>query len=225
MSDPGADGRPRSRIRAALRVALAVVVVVGAVSGRVIVAGERALATSTEALRAGDPARATTHAREAATWFAPGASHVRVAYGRLLALGREAEKRRLREPALEAYRAVVTASASTRLVIEPFHREVDEARVAIARLEASGERAPSLASEPAEAIEREQLAELARTPRAMRPWSLVLAGSLVAMAAGLVVVLRRGFDETGRTVAAGAVGGAVLVAVGLCGFVAALVLA
>ena len=225
MSDPGGDGEPRSRLRAALRVALVVVVVVGAVSGRVIVAGERALAMSTEALRAGDPARATTHAREAATWFAPGASHVRVAYGRLLALGREAERRRLREPSLEAYRAVITASASTRFVFEPFRREVDEARGAIARLEASGERAPGVASEPGEAIERDQLAELARTPRAIRPWSLVLAGSIAAMALGLGVVLRRGFDETGRTVAAGALGGALLVTAGLCGFVAALVLA
>lgn len=209
-----------------LRVLVLLLLVVAGVTGRAVWAGEHEIASSSDALRAGDAASAIVHARAAALWYAPGAPHVRVAYGRLMALGREAEQRKAWDTALASYRAVVTASASTRWWIEPHRAEADEARAAIARIEAKvGARAPLAATEPAATVEQAQLNALAARSGPSPLWKLVLVAAFCVMLAGLVLLLRFGLDETGRLQRARALPALAVAVLGLLGYCAALLLA
>jgi hypothetical protein len=123
---------PTSRRGAVMRrVAWAILLLVAisaAVTARVVWAGEREIAASTDALKGGDADAAIVHARAAAYWYAPGAPHVRVAYERLFALAEEAEKRRLWATALFAYRAVISASASTTWLVTPHAEDAPRGR-------------------------------------------------------------------------------------------------
>ncbi len=195
MTEPTARGRARSAVGAVIGILL----VVAIATARVVVAGELEIAASTRALESGDAHEAAVRARAAALWYAPGAPHVRVAYGRLMALGREAEARKLDDVALFSYRAVTTASTSTRWAITPHEGDANEARAAIARIEGrSGERPPGLVTEPKETIERAQLEALA-VDLAPRPaFVAALAGSFLVLLSALVWVWARAFDETGR---------------------------
>ncbi len=212
-------------LRSALRALLVFVLGVAVLTFRVLFAGEREIARSTAALEAGDPMLAIDHARQAATWYAPGAPHVRVAYGRLLALGREAENRKSRDTALLAYRAIVTASTSTTWLVVPHEADAAEARAAIARLESTAPRPIATATQPPAEVERELAAALARSPGPSRIWSVVLAASFVALAAGIAIVLRRAIDETGRLHRGAAALGAAIGFAGLAGYAFALWLA
>jgi hypothetical protein len=203
---------------------LAIVLVVAAVTARVVIAGEQAIASSTVALRAGDPEGAVVQAREAASWYAPGAPHVRVAYARLMAIGREAEARQRTDVALLAYRSVVTASASTRWLVRPHLGDVDQATRAIARIESLGARPPALSTEPAPVMERQQLEALATDTSPSRLWVGILVASFVAWVAGLAWVLLR-IDETGRLAWSAARPGLAIAVVGISGYLAALFLA
>lgn len=185
-------------MRRALGALLLIVLALAAITARVIVAGELELAASTEALEAGDPTEAAIRARRAASWYAPGAPHVGVAYTRLLTLGREAEERRRRDVALLAFEGVREAALSTRWLVAHHAGELAEAERAIARLRARDERAPAAASEPDAAIERELLASLAARPGPSRAVSAALGASFVLAAGGLAWVLRRAVDATGR---------------------------
>jgi hypothetical protein len=184
------------------RVAWAILLLVAisaAVTARVVWAGEREIAASTDALKGGDADAAIVHARAAAYWYAPGAPHVRVAYERLFALAEEAEKRRLWATALFAYRAVISASASTTWLVTPHAEDAREAERAVARLEAKiGERAPNASTEPAEAIEAKLLEELAAKQGPTARARALLAGSFAAMIGGLASLLGLGLDESGR---------------------------
>ena len=112
---------PRAAVTALWAVAAAGLVV-GAATTRVVVSGEKEVALSTAALKAGDAHGAAEHARRAAGWYMPGAPHVRVAYERLLALGTAAEGLGDRETALFAFRGVRTASIETQWLFAP-HEE------------------------------------------------------------------------------------------------------
>ncbi|MFO0549360.1 MAG: hypothetical protein U0271_13290 [Polyangiaceae bacterium] len=228
MSEPQPSG-PSATVRKLRAVIVTLLVVIGigfAITVRVVISGEREIASSTKALRAGDAGGAIEHARAAALWYAPGAPHVRVAYGRLLSISREAERRRLWPVALEGYRSVVTASASTRHVVAPHGEDVEEAKTAIARIESrTGERPPLAAEEPPADVERTMLADLAEDSTPNRTWRAVLLGSFAVLAAGLVWVLRRGIDETGRLSLARSALGLVTAVAGLAGYLLALVFA
>lgn len=187
-------------LKTALKVALVIVVIAFGLTARVIIAGELAIAESSRALAAGDPRAATEHARTAALWFAPGAPHVRVAYGRLMALARAAEEHRDPESALRAYRAVMTASSSTRWVVTPHAEDAALAAKEIARIESTMPRPNASALDPAPAIEAAELTALTREMGPRTPWLLVLAGSFVALTAGLVWAILRAFDASGRLV-------------------------
>lgn len=204
---------------------LVVVLATAAATFRVVYAGEKEIALSTAALEAGDPFLAVDHARAAATWYAPGAPHVRVAYGRLLALAREAEARKHKELALQAYRAVTTASASTAWALVPHAADAEVARAAIARIESTSPRPIANATEPPGAIEERLLTELARVPGPSRVWSAVLAASFASLLVGIGIVLRRAVDETGRLHTRPAATGAVIASLGLIGYALALWLA
>lgn len=185
-------------IKTVLRIAVVVVVVVFGLTARVIVAGELEIAESTRALANGDPREATDHARAAALWFAPGAPHVRVAYARLLALGKAAEEHHDLESALRAYRAVMAASSSTRWVVTPHADDAARAAEAIARIESTLPRPNASALDPADTVERSVLEAMTRDigPRPM--WLVVLAASFVALAGGLVWLILRAFDASGH---------------------------
>ncbi|MBL9026199.1 MAG: hypothetical protein JNL21_28655 [Myxococcales bacterium] len=212
-------------LKGALTIVFVLVLGAAGLTFRVIFAGEQEIAKSTSALEAGDPDLAIDHARAAATWYAPGAPHVRVAYGRLLALARESEARKRKDLALRAYRAITTASSSTAWAIVPHAADAEAARAAIARLESTTERPVDSATEPPAAIEQKLLAELAREPGPSRGWSLVLGSSFLLLLAGLAVVLQRALDETGRLHPRPAAVGAVIATVGLFGYALALWLA
>lgn len=225
------EGAPSKPVRRSplwrLAAALLVLVAVGAaVTARVVWEGEKAVAASTEALRAGDADAAIVHARDAAGWYAPGAPHVRVGYERLMSIAREAERRKLWQVSLFAYRAVVTASASTRWLLTPHATEAQEATNAIARIEGKvGERAPDASTEPAAALERAQLEALAEDVRPDRFFTAVLVASFIGMLVGLAGFLRFGLDDTGRVRLGRATPGVIAAGVGLVGYCLALYLA
>jgi len=199
--------------------------VVAAVTARVVVGGEAEIAASTAALRAGDPHEATVRARRAAQWYAPGAPHVRVAYERLMALGKEAERRHQRDVALLAYEGVHEAALSTRWLITPHAADVAEADKAIARLRSRDPRPPAAAVDPDAKIERELLAILAERPGPSRAMSAGLGAAFAAILGGLGWVLARAVDATGRLVAGRARIGFAIAGVGLAAWVIVLVVA
>jgi hypothetical protein len=136
---------PPSPIAWVLRIAKIAIVagaLVAAVTVRVIVAGEREIALSTAALRAGDPHEAAVHARRAAGFYAPGAPHVRVAYERLIALATKAETRGDSKLAAFAWQGVRTAAMETRWLVTPHAEDLERANAALARLQAAEQRTP-----------------------------------------------------------------------------------
>ncbi len=184
----------------AARIAIVAGLLVGAVTARVIAGGEREIALSTAALRAGDPHEAAVHARRAAGFYAPGAPHVRVAYERLIALATKAESRGDRKLALFAWQGVRTAAMETRWLVTPHAEDLDRANAAIARLSAAEDRPPGTRTEPAAAVEREELDALVRDEAPHVPWVVALVAGFLAWTAGALVVVRRGVTTTGQLV-------------------------
>ncbi len=203
--------------RAVARTLLLVVALLGALTARVVFEGERQISESTKALEAGDAETAIFHARSAALWFAPGAPHVRVAYGRLMALGKAAEERRLWDTALSAYRGVVSASASTRWLSRPHASDASLAQAAIERIETK-QRAGAVA-EPGESLAAPQ-----QEPSTLSARGFLVAGFLGTIG-GLALLLLRGVDETGRLAGRKALPGMLLSAFGLALYVVSLFLA
>lgn len=204
---------------------LLAVALLAAVTARVIVAGEAEIAASTAALRAGDAHEATVRARRAAEWYAPGAPHVRVAYERLMSLGKEAERRHQREIALLAFEGVHEAAISTRWLVMPHESDVAVADQAIARLRSQDPRPPGAAVEPDAAIERALLDSLAARPGPSRAMSAGLGVAFAVILGGLGWVLTRAVDATGRLSPSRARLGAAVAAMGLVAWVVLLLLA
>lgn len=189
--------------------------IVGAASLRVIAAGEREIAESTAALRAGDPHAAALHARRAAGWYAPGAPHVRVAYQRLIALATAAEGLGEAETAIFAWRAVRTAALETRWLTTPHAEDLELANAAIARLAAAAPRPPGTRNEPAAVVAREHLELLARDEAPRVGWVVALVVAFAAWVAGAIWVVRRAVTVTGQWVWPRAAPGLVVCAVGI----------
>jgi hypothetical protein len=190
--------RASAVIKAILRIALVAIVVVSGLTARVLIAGELEIAESTRALASGDARAATEHARAAALWFAPGAPHVRVAYGRLVALAKAAEEHHDMEAALRAWRAVMTASSSTRWITAPHGEDAARAAEAIARIESTATRPNASALDPAPTVEKAELEALTREAGPRTGWLLVLGGSFLALAIGVAWMILRAFDGSGR---------------------------
>ena len=176
-------GRPST----ALFVFAIVVAALGAVTARVIVAGEREIAASTKALEAGDAREAIVRARRAASWYAPGAPHVRVAYERLIALAEAAESHGRDDLAKLAWRSLRSASTETRWIVTPHADDRARADAEIARLEGkvAGPR------DPDPAIVAEQLQKLAVDEPLRLVWSISLVGGFFLAAAGFSIWSRR----------------------------------
>lgn len=197
------------------KIALVVALLVAAVTGRVIVAGEREIALSTAALRAGDPHEAALHARRAAGHYAPGAPHVRVAYERLVALAVKAESAGDRATALFAWQGVRTAAIETRWIVTPHASDLDRANAEIARLQAAEARPLGTRTEPVNVILRDALLTLSRDEAPHVPWVIALVIGFFAWAAGAALVVRRSVTSTGQIVWARAGGALALTAAGV----------
>ncbi len=174
---------------------------IGAVSLRVVAAGEAEIASSTAALRSGDAREAVVHARRAAGWYAPAAPHVRVAYGRLVALASAAEGLGDRDLALFAWRAVRTASLETRWLFGAPHAD-DRARAdrAIAHLEAASPRPPGSRGDPEAVVLRKALEALARDEAPRTGWVAALVAAFAAWTIGAGAFVALGVDASGRVV-------------------------
>jgi hypothetical protein len=164
--------------------------VIGAITTRVVWAGEGELAASTEALQKGDLREATTRARRAAGWYAPGAPHVRVAYERLVAIATAAEGHGDRDLALLAWRGLRTAAIETRWIVTPHEKELDRANRAIARIEAAAPRPPGTRTEPPQRIEQRQIDALLRDEAPRVPWVILLVASFFLWAGGAAWTVR-----------------------------------
>lgn len=175
-----------SRPKVLLAVAIALAVA-GAITARVVIAGEDEIAASTTALEAGDAREAIVRARRAAGWYAPGAPHVRVAYERLVALAVAAEDHGQDDLAKLAWRAVRSASTETRWIVTPHAGDRARADQEIARLEAKvpGQRDPD-PSLRAAALER-----LASRDPLRRLWAAALVAGFVVAAVGFALWARQ----------------------------------
>lgn len=211
MADPS---RLQRVVVFALWAVAAVGLTLGAASARVVQAGEKEIALSTEGLKRGDAHGAAEHARRAAGWYAPGAPHVRVAYERLLALGTKAEGLGDRELALYAFRGVRTAALETRWLVTPHEDDLDRANRSIARIESEAPRAPGLRPEPPQKIEREQLEALSRDEAPRTGWVLVLVLGALCAAGGAGLAARRGVAGDGAVSLRRALPGLVVAAAG-----------
>lgn len=190
-------GSPLGRVGVVVAVVAAALFVVAV---RALVAGHQELDRA-EALRRSpaldDLRDAVGHYRRAASWYVPGSPHVDRALDALARIAGAAEAAGRDDLALAAWRAVRSASATTRAPWPPHRARLEEADRAIARL--SG-----VAPGPV----------VARDPNALAA-ALALVG-LGAFVGGVAGGLLRGFDAQGRLVPraawrAGLVAGAGLV--------------
>lgn len=164
--------------------------VLGAITTRVIWAGESEITASTTALKQADLYEATTRARRAAGWYAPGAPHVQVAYERLIAIATAAEGHGDRDLALLAWRGLRTAAIETRWIVTPHEADLDRANHAIARIEAAAPRPPGTRTEPPQRIEQRQLDALLRDEAPRVPWVILLVTAFVLWAGGAAWTVR-----------------------------------
>ena len=215
MTEPAKPERSSAarNVARGLAIFAVIVLVTGAATVRVVAAGEREIAQSTAALRAGDAHKAALHARRAAGWYAPGAPHVRVAYERLAALATAAEGLGNREIALFAWNGVRTAAIETKWLVQPHAEDLERANQAIARISAATPLPLGANAEPAPVLERKYLETLARDEAPRTGWIAALVAAFAAWAAGAAYVARRGLTPSGRVLWAKALPG--LVAVGL----------
>lgn len=181
------------------RVALALllgVLGVAWVTLQAIRAGEEALEKSDVAFDAGDLYEASSHARRAATYYAPGAPHVDAAYQRLRAIAVGAEATGDVQSALFAWRAMRGAALQTKHLWLAHPAELQMANQAIARLEARlGEHENARLEQGARNVALKRLSR-DETPRAR--WILVLGLGFILCVVGLAWLATRGFDGQGR---------------------------
>ena len=180
----------RTTLLQVLRVLAVLVAGLSAMTVRVIVSGESELERSTEALTRGDARSAIVHARRSASWYAPGAPHVRVAYQRLTAIAQEAERRKQPALALFAWRSVRVSARETRWLIQPHAQQLVRADGEIARLAA-------LEAGGGAEMQQELKLALARDESPHLPWVVALVLGLVAWLGGLVWLAARATGVAG----------------------------
>jgi len=209
---PNKPSRWRAHAPRVLIVLSVLVACVAAVSVRVILAGEAEIAASTQALQQADSRAAIEHAGRAAGWYAPGAPHVSVAYGRLKAIARAAEQHRRREVALLAWRRLRSAAIETRWVVTPHRVDLELANGEIARLMATG---PHPSAAPDGRIAAAQLQALSRRAGPQLPWVVVLIGGFILWWLGLLLWSRQVSQPGGKLGWAAGRSGAMLTAAGV----------
>jgi len=201
----------------------AVVAMAAAFVGRVLVEGRRALEASIEH-RETDRALAIAHARRAASWYLPFAPHVDEAHRELRNLALAAEREGDRDSALAAWRAIRSASMTTRWIVEPHRREREEADAAITRL-ASELATASTSGASARDLERLHASASVRSEGPRVGWVMVLLVGLAGWLGGMAWLLQKGLTREGRLVRRVAEKAALVAGLGLGLFVVGLWLA
>jgi len=198
-------------LRRSAMVLVLVVLTLGTLTARVVVDGERALASSDEAFDRGDVRAATVHARRAAVLYAPGAPHVEAAYRRLIAIASGAEAAGQSELAIQAWQAVRSAALETRHVWIPREDELRRANQNLKRLQSLAGRSPEERKATAQAATR----ELERDDAPRAPWITLLAMGFLLAVAGFSVITWRGVTPDGDLVPGAMRMGVVIVMVGV----------
>ena len=158
----------------------------------VIDQGQQQLRASRALAAAGKIRPAIMSARRAASWYAPGAPHVRLAYQRLIDLARLAESHGDRSTALFAWRSLRSAAMTSRSWTVPHSAEVHAADLAIARL--ASETPPPIGAplqEPARLKQSILLAYEQPLPT-RRPWVVAMLVSAAVSCVGLLLMARKG---------------------------------
>jgi hypothetical protein len=170
----------------------------GLLTARVLREGERELRTAEALAAAGNLDEAIVHARRSASWYAPGAPHVPVAYAKLASIAQMAEGRGDAATALVAWRAVREAALSTRWIVVPHRDELAVANASIARLASKGNQPPGARVRDPDELQQQlhQMLAQERHPRA--PWVVTLLAGFTAMTAGLVAMGLFGFTPKGE---------------------------
>ncbi|HVW29547.1 MAG TPA: hypothetical protein VHC69_29490 [Polyangiaceae bacterium] len=177
------------------RLALAMllgVLTLAALTARIVVDGEAALAKSDAAFDKGDLRDAILYARRAAVLYAPGAPHVSAAYARLRAIALGAEATKDFDIARQAWGATRAAALETKHFTTPRELDLVRANAALARLASADS---SGAGDPA----RDKMAQaLARDDAPQATWIVVLGAGFVLFAAGLLSLVTAGVSHEGE---------------------------
>lgn len=174
---------------------LALGIVLGALlTARVIVAGEEQLRLSDAAFNRGDLRASLLHARRAATFYAPGAAHVRGALERMMAIAKGAESAQDREVAESAWWALRGAALETRHLWVPHGSELTTANRNLARLAREAGTAPAAsAGQQAEAL----LEQLERDQPVRPSWAVLLGIGFSLAVCGLTDFAVNGIRPAG----------------------------
>jgi hypothetical protein len=186
-------GRILSRVALGL---LCLILAVAALTARAVSEGEAHLRESDRAFDRGDLGKALLEARSAAVMYAPGAPHVKLAYGRLEAIALGAEAAGQKRTAEAAWRAMRGAALETRHVWIPASAELSRADRNLARLQSEN---PELvdSGDAKTALERAK-SELARDDAPNTAWLGLLIAGFLTVAAGLGLVAVRGVTPDGQ---------------------------
>ena len=194
---------------------LLVAVCVGVLMTRVFWDGRRALAAGAAAMARGDTEEAIAEWRRAARWYAPGAPHVRAAYGRLEDAARRAEDAGDRQGALAAWRAVRSSVLATRSFYTPYAEKLGVANDRIAGLmkDVEGD-----AADPGKTPAQREAWHLALLTRDEAPsvgWTLLALVGLAGWIGGGFLFAFRGVTDEDRLDRRFAAYSGLLVAAGL----------
>jgi hypothetical protein len=225
VTDGGpAAARGRKKVVGALVFAAGTVLVVAAPVARVVAEGRGEQRASDAALSAGDIARATVHARRAATAYVPFAPHVDRAYQRLREIALAAEARGDSEAALFAWRAVRSASIGSRFIASTATDQRRMADCAIARLSAATHAAGSPSQR---ALDRDIVrfqADLEAENVPSRARLSMLLGGLAALVGGAIWGVTRALSADGKFDLARAKGALILALIGGVGWICGLLI-
>ncbi len=198
----------------------AAMVIVVTLLVRTLVEGNRALEAGDAAQADGRMADAIASWEAAARWYGPGLSHVDEAYARLTGLAASKP-----ESALAAWGAVRSAALATGGLWQPHADDLAAANEQIALLSAkdpAGAGAAGATPSDRLAYYRQQLA---RPPRPTGLPVALFAVGVLAWLGGIGWMIRRGIDDAGKVVRRPALGGAVVTALGIAAWAAALSIA
>lgn len=198
------QGSGLSRLATSLALVMCIAVLMtGLLVARIHRSGQDALDVSEQAFDRGDLEQATSAAREALTWYIPGAPHVALAMGRLRAIAIGAEATGDTASALRAWEALRGGLFETAHPWSNTDAAFSEASAGVARLLAHQSRDSMPASaEPSEV--REAVAAFYRAPAREpgRDWFAVgsSVGMLLMLAFGARVLSGRQFSSAAALV-------------------------
>jgi hypothetical protein len=198
-------------VRRLIIIAAFVLAGLGALAIRVVVEGNRALATGDDWLARGRPVEAIRAFEASARWYLPLAPHVDAAYARLKKLTDPADP----AIALRAWRAIRSGARATRTLWTPHADDLAAADAAIAKLAANDPQGAPVENDSPAAREAWHQARLSRDSRPGLGVALVAGLGIVLWIGGAVVLARRGIDQAGGIVRRPALVGGIMIVVGL----------